>query len=885
MEQVILLPCGNNQALQHYLETVAQPVELERVKSRVTPTEFAELNNIFTDGKAAIWGVSAGRDWKEAQNGAVALFSGRKSGHDSGGGDIFASGLVKYKVHSRELALSLWGTRASTDETWEYILFLRDIKTVNISYEAFNESIGTAQSNPHYAIQRSRLLSPEKSTKVIHLFGLKSGRQRSTVDHTSSVRILESVLNERNQIADKLGSSWPEFKKQTNEILKRLQESDEEGLRFWVDELLELGLKSDASDIYRNILGQVTVVQNQLRGSGQPQVRPQTELTHDADANAVYNIASALQSLTFSQAGESPIEASHSLNPHLEPRYLNAGFFFANNRQPYPTDKPLILNTGPYLLGVNVGRFWGPGKAGKPFPDDLLAPLFERQEVLQLAVVVGLPDGELAQATIDLPRIGDSHLAFFNLVMVRLGRQVIDIDLLYHGHLLQSRRLEVEVVERSEDLLQPSAWPVQDGYLTFTQTTKLDVSGLMPLQESPRKLTIIVERDRDYQRIGLRFYESSGRDYGMMQSNLTDSSLTSLLTAVRNQLVKTMNAYHGSIKGTTSVLEKHLGLWAEIGRHFYTALFPSGRYVGSAASGLFSQVNLAPGSIIQVAPLSPQVGVPWELLYDRRIESYREGHINLCPTFSTHKPAECPERDNPQIVCPSGFWGYRYIIEQLPGRLEPHATPPEVTLPMQIPNGMPLHFKAIIYTGFNQLKAHLSTLQDLAAKDRLNLTELKSLNDVRGELTKAESTADLLYFYTHGGSNTLGAPYIRIGAGEDITLIDLDAWEVNLERKQPLIILNACESADYSPESYENLVEFFCNRGAAGVVGTQCEVKELLANTFMIYFFRNFLKQNSAGQALYDARRTMLLEHSDPRGLVYSLFASAEVKLAIPILV
>jgi integrase/recombinase XerD len=44
-------------------------------------------------------------------------------------------------------------------------------------------------------------------------------------------------------------------------------------------------------------------------------------------------------------------------------------------------------------------------------------------------------------------------------------------------------------------------------------------------------------------------------------------------------------------------------------------------------------------------------------------------------------------------------------------------------------------------------------------------------------------------------------------------------------------------------------------------------------------FFQSFLQQSCAGEALFNSRK-ILLNNLDPRGLVYSLFASADVKLA-----
>ena len=160
------------------------------------------------------------------------------------------------------------------------------------------------------------------------------------------------------------------------------------------------------------------------------------------------------------------------------------------------------------------------------------------------------------------------------------------------------------------------------------------------------------------------------------------------------------------------------------------------------------------------------------------------------------------------------------------------------------------------------------------------MLKIDDFDQLESTLLSSGEYADILYFYTHGGHDALKRPYLEIGDGEQIQRNDLDAWDLNLTNHQPLVVLNACDTADYTPENFENLLQFFCDRGAAGVIGTQCEVKEMLANAFMVNFFRSFLQQDSVGEALFKSRYSLLKEDLDPRGLAYSLFASADVKLA-----
>ena len=614
-----------------------------------------------------------------------------------------------------------------------------------------------------------------------------------------------------------------------------------------------------------------------------------TELTQNFSFSERFEYYSNLASYLENPNDDTIIREDIEINSKIsKPRYyINTGFYHLDSKELIDTEQPLALDITSYILKVNVGDFWGIGTPDKAIPEEVIEPLLEKEDTLEMGVVVHSFDVKISspEQKLKLQKTGNSDFLNFPITFTRTGRHSIDIDLLFHGHLLQSKRVEVYVVEKSGDIAPESAFPVQDAYITWTRSAALEPDELAFLKENPRRLTIVTERDIDYNRIGLRFYDTAGEDLGCQFSKLTDDNLTQVLAAVRTQLVKTMNAYAGTIGSTEGVLTKHLGQLAAIGRKFYLVLLPGlAKQENRVDRGDKLKVDLQPETIIQVAPLSSQLGVPWELLYERKIEKYREGRITLCPTWKEHgvNPEDCPSygtEEEARVVCPHSFWGYRYIIEQLPCKVTPHTSAPEHSLPLLIRNQSPLSFKATVFNDFKQLDNHWQKLRNLASEDLLELLRVDSLDKVQSALTDTKKPADILYFYTHGGSDAFGTPYLEVGDGEQIELIDLDAWDVNFNQHQPLVVLNACDSADYSPESFENLLQFFYDKGAAGVIGTQCEVKEKLANELIINFFESFLQQTCAGEALFQSRK-MLLHKLDPRGLVYSLFASADVKLA-----
>ena len=100
------------------------------------------------------------------------------------------------------------------------------------------------------------------------------------------------------------------------------------------------------------------------------------------------------------------------------------------------------------------------------------------------------------------------------------------------------------------------------------------------------------------------------------------------------------------------------------------------------------------------------------------------------------------------------------------------------------------------------------------------------------------------------------------------------AWE-----HHPLVFLNGCGTVGYSPDALSPFIDKLVqDRGAAGVIGTEISVWEALASEFAKLFIEAFLKGAGAGEALLQARRA-LLSQRNPLGLVYTLYAAADLIL------
>ena len=136
-----------------------------------------------------------------------------------------------------------------------------------------------------------------------------------------------------------------------------------------------------------------------------------------------------------------------------------------------------------------------------------------------------------------------------------------------------------------------------------------------------------------------------------------------------------------------------------------------------------------------------------------------------------------------------------------------------------------------------------------------------------------QGSSDILYFYTHGFtrrrevSNSLSEELDRFtrryealadddprraslrllydamtsGADTDRSYIELSYGRVYLDElyqyidellSTPLVLLNMCESAQVTPSLSDSFVQFFLDRGAPCVIGTECPMTVTFAHPF-----------------------------------------------------
>lgn len=187
MNRVILQPAGNKDAQQHYVDTVHNPVPLDKIAKYVNPKLLHSLHQLYPSGQVPTWGVTPGANlrnrnyWDKINTGDKTLFA--KDGH------IFASATVTLKEHCRDLALDLWGTDTEGN-TWEYIYFLDEIKNHRIPYAEFNKVVGY---KPKYFIRAFNILDLEKSTALCEAFSLSSEIYYPKITESEYLKFVDSI--------------------------------------------------------------------------------------------------------------------------------------------------------------------------------------------------------------------------------------------------------------------------------------------------------------------------------------------------------------------------------------------------------------------------------------------------------------------------------------------------------------------------------------------------------------------------------------------------------------------------------------------------------------------------------------------------------------------
>lgn len=313
---------------------------------------------------------------------------------------------------------------------------------------------------------------------------------------------------------------------------------------------------------------------------------------------------------------------------------------------------------------------------------------------------------------------------------------------------------------------------------------------------------------------------------------------------------------------------------------------------GALATGIGGQkalkkAVLKPGRI-QIASKDGGMYLPAGLFYDHPIEitpgKDALAAMRVCEAFldaaddptpledSACMGGECPNYDDPLIVCPGGFWGFRHEIGWPVGSDAPIR---EVEVAGSRPE---------IAVGVSTASTLRMRTEHVARVCALASSVLAETREEFGELATSMAF-HLIYFYCHGGYDG-GEPFLELGPAESSGLNRGYLQQKDIKwgdpPPRPLVFINGCRTTKLDPESLGGLVDGFVrDANAIGVVGTEITIFESLACRFGIVALERFLDGSMTIGAAIRRARLELLRERNPLGLVYVPFVAADTRLML----
>jgi hypothetical protein len=600
---------------------------------------------------------------------------------------------------------------------------------------------------------------------------------------------------------------------------------------------------------------------------------------------------------------------------------------------PLDNSEPLVPR-GQYWFWVDVGELRPAGDGiDQPGSARLTVALFDYPDELQLTtgavraeidVMTEGPSRVVSQGAIP-PRASaeDPLLArrlFFPVVApAPPGRYHLRCNMYHHQVLVQSRVVHATVARRApvwsrllratrigRTLPNAGSANAHRADVDYTVSARLDPDHLKEMR--PHDLSLMLNHNDDKTH-GVRVL---GRD-GVHASIAFDvAELQAFGDLARVALRMAMEEFPGSERPrkyrygdqlNLAYLTEDLACMAKRGGPIYMQFMDRFRKNGPDGPQEAQRLHelLRSQRTVQVANLASVNHVlPIALFYDHAVDDRLDAkEFSLCGVIKQALLAQrplvetecfqgnCPERDVDDVVCPSGFWGFRHVIG-MPPSPDPSEEEPAGMLdrPLRISVGVaPIVDVAVsIDPDLVRRQTHEQRLYDLLHGEYPELVWAhRASRKAILELLR-ESDPHLIYFYCHG-TVAGNQPLLKVGSPKDPEISESNLSDPNQKvrwaQSHPLVFINGCHTTALEPHSPFNFVNVFMGRNAAaGVIGTDVSVFEDLACRFAEDFIRRFMVAHEPLGEAMKGTRLALLSSGNPLGLAYVAFASNDLQVA-----
>jgi hypothetical protein len=232
------------------------------------------------------------------------------------------------------------------------------------------------------------------------------------------------------------------------------------------------------------------------------------------------------------------------------------------------------------------------------------------------------------------------------------------------------------------------------------------------------------------------------------------------------------------------------------------------------------------------------------------------------------------------------FWGFKHVIEQVPvieNMWENGIDLASADLQLSFNRDNNIDNKYSVNFIEDQVKffEYVKGLFHFKVENRMYKKQIMS------DFGKTEQVLDsIIYFFCHAQESlTRADTYMQLTAPDSqVTLQDLYNYcdGKNLQ-KEPLVFMNACESAHMSPLFYDGFVRYFVNKGSRAVIGTIATVPMIFSSAFALLFFEKLFRGENVGDIMLELKKEFRDNYNNIIGLYYVAYCFADFHMtAIP---
>jgi hypothetical protein len=530
--------------------------------------------------------------------------------------------------------------------------------------------------------------------------------------------------------------------------------------------------------------------------------------------------------------------------------------FFVAELEGRPAGEPLRKDD-PYTIAFSVGPESASALAQSDFPDETLAAADRNVSVFDLTVQLDSDDFEIfggSTRQLQVPRTGRSlGKARFGIAPRRDGDCELVASVHYNGNFVHQMVLTI---------------PVGAGELAPVEIATRGRPPDSAAALEPRDISIILEPAP----AGGFVCTAMGPVAGRAMLPITATELAAAVDAARQAMMSVIQSAAGGefvfqtrvdIPGEAQ--DTALRTLARAGSRLFQQLFlhpaagADARVVGEWLRGFAMDPNLR----LTVQVVADHAPLPWAMLY-------------------------LGDASDGAVLDWNNFLGMRHIVEQLPLQMSLATVDNEILSTPRLSVSVNVNTSIDAAQGVTLVAGHQKYWADAAeAWSGLTLVPRSTTGEVVRAFANGHTGDQVVYFYCHAtaGGQVNSDPddaAIIMGIGDSVTVADLnlDAPTTVLLPGNPLVFINACESADLSPLFYNGFVPYFMAKGARGVIGTECKTPMLFAIEWANAFFNRFLDGAPVGETVLDLRQNFLRQHGNPLGLIYAVHCDADTRIA-----